>query len=88
MFTLQTKQVKDFYYYYILNELHNVKAQIALLESKYKMNFIEFEKHVKSMKNENYELWDDYIKWKAYDKSLDDIILNKKDLEDGNYRIS
>ena len=47
------------------------KEKLELFEKKYKCTFKEFEKKVKSGEGqENFEKWDDYIEWKAYEESL------------------
>jgi hypothetical protein len=52
--------------------LHIVKEKIALFEKKYGKTFSEFEKEVLSSK-EDFEKWDDYLEWKAYVKTLEDL---------------
>jgi hypothetical protein len=50
----------------IISELAPIKEKIKLFEKKYKCNFKEFEKRMFKLNEENYEMWDDYIEWKAY----------------------
>lgn len=62
-----------------------IKDRIKLLENKYNCNFKNFEKKLKQQP-EDFELWDDYIEWKAYQNKLKEIkekigeIKNAKDI--------
>ena len=63
--------VEDFNTVIKLYELHIVKEKIALFEKKYGKSFKEFEREV--FEKENFEKWDDYLEWKAYVKTLEDL---------------
>jgi hypothetical protein len=63
--------VEDFNTVIKLYELHIVKEKIALFEKKYGKTFEEFEREV--FEKESFEKWDDYMEWKAYLKTLEDL---------------
>jgi len=55
-------------------KMKEYQRQIQPYQEKYKLSFDQFEKMVKSQKEENFEIWDDYLVWKglhlAYQKWL------------------
>lgn len=55
----------------MLYEKHVVEEKLRLFEKKYGKSFKEFEEEVKE--KEDFEKWDDYMEWKAYLKSHEDI---------------
>ena len=65
------ESLKDFERLIRFYDLHIVKEKIALFEKKYGKIFSEFEKKV--LTKEDFEKWDDYLEWKAYVKSLEEL---------------
>lgn len=59
-------EIKRYLKVSILSEMTQVKEKIRLFEKKYDCSFSEFEKRIKDAEKENFEMWDDYIEWKAY----------------------
>lgn len=49
-----------------------VREHIKLFEQKYGCDFQDFEKRV-TQEAENFAQWDDYIEWKAYQKSFEGL---------------
>ncbi len=88
MVIIHNDNIKDLFYMNLLYELHKAEDRIALMKTKYKMSFEEFENLINSEKTENYTEWDDYMEWKAYDKSYRELISEKEDIINGNYQIS
>ncbi|WP_347489344.1 hypothetical protein ABDB91_19295 [Desulfoscipio sp. XC116] len=56
----------------LISEMAPIKERIKLFENKYDANFKNFEKKIKQHP-EDFELWDDYIEWKAYQNKFEDI---------------
>jgi len=71
-------EIKDYLKLKTLSQLAIYKEKIRLFENKYASNFSQFEKKMISSKEE-FEVWDDYIEWKAYEGLLLDL---KKKLGD------
>lgn len=88
MAVISKKKLKDMYYANLMYEYHRVTEKIRLFENKYGMIFVNFEKAVKSVEKEDTEKWDDYMEWKGYEKVLQGLIKEKKELESGNYTLS
>jgi accessory colonization factor AcfC len=59
----------------LISEMTLIREKISLFENNYKCSLNEFKNNLFNSK-ENFEDWDNYIEWKAYVASLDD--LNKK----------
>jgi len=78
-------EVKEYKKLKLISEMAPIKDRIKLLENKYNCNFKNFEKKLKQQP-EDFELWDDYIEWKAYQNKLKEIkekigeIKNAKDI--------
>jgi len=88
MTVINKEKVKDMYYANLMYEYHRVTEKIRLFEKKYGMSFDKFEKGLKSSEKEDIEKWDDYMEWKGYEKVLQGVIKEKKELETGDYKVS
>ena len=50
----------------IFTELTLIREKLRLFQKKYNCNFTDFEKKVTTAEEENFEEWDDYMEWKAF----------------------
>ena len=87
MIIIKKDKVLSLYMLNFLYEMHTIKERIDLFEKKYQESFKEFEIRLKS-EDEDFEKWDDYIEWKAYLKTYTNLLTQKEQLKDGNYKIS
>lgn len=87
MTVISKEKVKDLYYANLMYEYHRVTEKIRLFEKKYGMPFDRFEKDLKGSEKEDIEKWDDYMEWKGYEKVLQRLIKEKKELEIGDYTV-
>lgn len=88
MTVINSNSTKEFELFRIIYQLHALKDKISFFERKYNIDFNEFENSVKNSKDENFEIWDDYIAWKANQKLLTYLTSQKQDIESGNFSIS
>lgn len=88
MTTLDLETIKNLYYANIVYEIHVVMDKINYYNSKYNTDFESFEKDIKGEKKEEFEKWDDYMEWKGFQKTLNDLNLKKTDLENGNIKVA
>ena len=88
MVTINSEQVKKYQLYNTIYQIHNLKDKISFFEKKYNKNFLEFEEEIKKGADENFECWDDYMQWKAYTKSYNQLDSERKDILNGNFRLS
>ena len=65
-------EIKDYLKLKILSQLATYKEKIRMFENKYALNFTQFEKKMQNSE-EQFEIWDDYIEWKAYEGLLIDL---------------
>ncbi len=86
-FEVRETEIKQYQKLKLLGDIAPIKEHIKLFENKYNMNFAEFEKNIKSNK-EDYEKWDDYIEWKAYQHKLDDLNKQYAGVEHERIRIT
>ncbi len=87
MTILNSEIIKNLYYANILYEIHTVEDKLSFFESKYKTTFEKFEIAIKNS-TEDFEKWDDYMEWKAFHKKYEELSSQKKDIENGNYKVS
>ena len=64
-----------------ISQIAPIKERIRFFESKYGCSHGEFKGRIKEEK-EDFEMWDDYIEWKAYIESLKELESKMKDIED------
>jgi hypothetical protein len=69
------------------SEKHATQDKIAFFQNKYNMDFHEFNKKIFN-ESENFELYDDFIEWKAYTDYLVDIKKKINDVKNGNLQIA
>ena len=71
----------------LISEIQALKKSLELYEIKYGKSLKEFEKEVLEGK-EDFETWDDYMEWKAYEKTCNDRLSHLKDLKNAkNIRV-
>jgi hypothetical protein len=87
MTVISKEKVKDMYYANLMYEYHRATEKIRLFEKKYGVSFDKFEKDIKSSKKEDFEKWDDYMEWKGYEKVLQRLNKEKRELEVGDYKV-
>jgi len=63
-----------------ISQIAPIKERIRFFESKYGCSLGEFKGRIKEEK-EDFEMWDDYIEWKAYIESLKELESKMKDIE-------
>lgn len=71
-----------------LAKLNKYKRILKGYEEKYKCTFKQFEKRVKSGKEEAFEEWDDYVEWEAFYHFYDSLNEKLKDLKNGHYKVA
>ena len=71
----------------LVSEIQALKKSLELYEIKYGKSLKEFEKEVLEGK-EDFEKWDDYMEWKAYENTCKDRLSHLKDLKNAkNIRV-
>jgi hypothetical protein len=79
--TVSRDEVKGFEKLKAISQIAPLKERIRFFESKYGCTLGEFTDRIKREK-EDFEMWDDYIEWKAYIESLKELESKMKDIED------
>jgi len=65
----------------VISQIASVKGKIQLFEKRYGCTFEEFEKDTQSKEKENFNAWDDYVEWKAYMKTLEELEAKIREIE-------
>jgi len=68
--------------------LHNVKEKLRFFELKYNQTWNVFEQEIKKSRQEDFSKWDDYIEWKAYLKTAEDIAFKIQEVKNGHFAIT
>ena len=75
------REIIEFKKLEIISQIASIKSKIELFESKYGYKFEDFEKKLKEKRDEDFEEWDDYIEWKAYVRTLEELKEKLKEIE-------
>ncbi len=71
----------------LFSEKHKTEERIAFFKKKYNTDIASF-KNQFDEGDENFEFYDDYLEWKAYDHFLKDINRKINEIKDGNFQIA
>lgn len=88
MISITKDSIKNLYETELTFELNQVKDKIELYSKKYNSSFEQFEQKINSSEKENFEEWDDYMEWNAFQKSYQDLLQKKSDLENDNFKVA
>ena len=88
MVIIEKEKIKDMYFLNLMYEIHKISEKIRLFQIRYKMNFQKYQKKIKKNKNEIYTEWEDYMEWKACMNMKKKYDIEKKEIENGNFKMS
>ena len=88
MQTLSKSQVSNWILLDYAAQKQVLQANTTFLERKYALDFLSFENKIKEENNENFEEWDDYIEWKAYNQFLNEITFKMEEIKNGNFQLA
>jgi len=88
MITIEKSEVADWLLLSHKSEHRKVKEKIDLFVQKYNQAFSDFESEVKNAEEENFGKWDDYIEWKAYQQSYNNLKDKIAEIEKGHFTVS
>jgi hypothetical protein len=80
--------ITNYYKISLLYELNIASEKKRLYENKYNLNFSQFEVKVNEAALENISEYGDYIEWKAYEKSFDELNEKILKIENEDIRIA
>ena len=87
MVIVKKKDIGDAFLIEAYCEMHQTKEKIRFFQGKYQQNFEDFSESMKNNK-EDFEQFDDYIEWKAYQKVYNETIQKIEDLKSGNFQVT
>ncbi len=88
MITVQKQHIADWIVVGYLADLHTVSEKLRYFEQKYSRTWKDFSKQIKDSCSENFDRWDDYIEWKAYIKTDNDLRFKIEEIRRGNFEIA
>nr|MDO8080378.1 hypothetical protein [Candidatus Freyarchaeota archaeon] len=75
------EEIKEYQRLKIISQLAPIRERILFFERKYGCSFEDFERRI-GEKAEDFEVWDDYIEWKAYNESFKDLKAKLEKIKD------
>ncbi len=77
----------------ILTDYYNEELKKNLwqdwqFQEQYLATFFDFEKQIKNKETENFDLWDDYMEWKACRKMINSLKMKIKEIKNGNFEMA
>ena len=88
MLVIEKQRVADWMLLSYHAEQKQLHDRIVIYENKYNQSFKKFEKNIKQKENENFDEWDDYIEWKAYNDFYSQITKMINDIKSGNFQVA
>lgn len=88
MILVQKQSVANWLLAEYLATSHTVNEKLRLFECKYAKTWDEFSQEIEVTTEEDFGRWDDYIEWKAYIKTAQDIASKIDEVKRGNFEVS
>ena len=88
MITIQKQDVANWMLADYLANLHAVNQKLQLFERKYQQTWEEFSEEMAETSKEDFERWDDFIEWKAYVKTAEDLAAKIDEVKRGNFTVT
>ncbi|MCB9419734.1 MAG: hypothetical protein H6667_08015 [Ardenticatenaceae bacterium] len=88
MITIQKHDVTNWLMIEYLAASHAVNEKLRLFERKYAQTWEAFSQELTASSDEDFTRWDDYIEWKAYIKTANDLATKMKEVKRGNFEIA
>ncbi len=88
MHTLSKQQVGNWMLLDYLSQRQLLESKIGLFTAKYQLDFDVFEQQIEQATTENFDAWDDYIEWKAYNHFLSELTTKIDDVKHGHFQMA
>jgi hypothetical protein len=88
MITIQKQNVGYWLMAEYLATSHAVNEKIRLYEHKYTQTWGEFSQSIQDASDEDFNRWDDYIEWKAYEKMAKELAFKIDEVKHGNFEVA
>ncbi len=88
MLTIEKSKVANWMLLSYNSERTKITEKIELFKRKYNQTFSSFELKIKTTAHEDFEKWDDYIEWKAYEQSYSNLNQEIDEIEKGHFNIT
>ncbi len=85
MITVQKQHIANWIVAEYLADLHTVREKLRCFEQKYSQTWDEFSMQIKKSSVEDFSRWDDYIEWKAYVKTNNELQFKIDEVRRGNF---
>ena len=88
MLTVNKNKVAEWILLSYLSEQRYLQDKLLFFEKKYKVDFTKFEKEINNSIKEDFDKWDDYIEWKAYNAFYHNVTKTIEDVRLGNFKVA
>ncbi len=88
MITVKKQDVANWLLMDYQANLHNITEKLRFFEHKYNKPWDIFEQEIKKADEEDFCKWDDYIEWKSYKKTAEEITFKIQEVKNGHFAIT
>ena len=77
---ISKKELRTYGKLKVISEIAPIQERIKMFERMYNCSLEDFEKRLKK-REEDFEAWDEYIEWKAYVRTCEELKRKLKEIE-------
>ncbi|MEN8119923.1 MAG: hypothetical protein ABFS35_06235 [Bacteroidota bacterium] len=88
MLTINKNKVAEWMLLSYLSEQKYFQDKLMFFKKKYDTVFEKFEKEINDSSTEDFEKWDDYIEWKAYNNFYHEVTKTIENVRLGNFKVA
>ena len=88
MITVRKQEVANWLLLDYQAKLFTLQEKLRFFEQKYQQSWNTFEQQIKTASKENFSQWDDYMEWKAYIKTVEEIVTKINEVQHGNFEVA
>ncbi|MBF0103223.1 MAG: hypothetical protein HQK77_20170 [Desulfobacterales bacterium] len=88
MITVKKQDVGNWLLIDYLSTLYTIREKLRFFEGKYHHAWEKFETESLTSLKEDFDLWDDFIEWKAYVKMSKELSFKIDEVRHGNFEIA
>jgi hypothetical protein len=88
MITVTKQDVGNWLLIEYLSNQHAINEKLRFFEQKYHQPWEAFAADIETSVKEDFAKWDDYIEWKAYIKTYEELSVKINEVRHGNFEIA
>jgi hypothetical protein len=88
MITVSKQEVGNWLLMEYMAARHTAQSRLRFFEQKYRQSWEDFDNKIKLSEKEDFDIWDDYIEWKAYVKTAKELSAKIDEVRHGNFAVT